>query len=487
MEYNTRLLLIVISVILLISVIYIIFFTGNEDEEPPIFLSVTGNFSANSGDVVAIYANFSDNVGVTNASLYYRGEYDSVWNELSVINGSVDISIPNDSDDDIHFYFEINDKADNGPIRSPSQNDSYYIISVTKQNDDNGNGQDENENSHVVFVEEGTATWCSNCPDVAAVLHNLFDANNPDFYYVSLVEDKSTIANNRLHDDYNITGFPTVYIDGGYKVIFGAGNFESIFKNALSEANNRDIPNIYLNLTSEWNETRREITNKVLIKNNDEEDYSGRLKIYITEIISPWQDYNGERYSYTLIDYGYNDEIELGGKENKTITKIWEASDSIDKDNLWIIAVVFNSDPKSRNSDPEGNSKYAFEAYFADAAHGVKVTEETAEAPPSIKINIPQDFYHYIFGNGNKNKLLSAGYIIGKLTFQVDVEAEDGVDRVEYTIKGRIRSFNATVTDSPYSYEWDKFSFGKYTIKAVLYDNEGKTASDSIEVYIFNI
>jgi len=341
--------------------------------------------------------------------------------------------------------------------------------------------------SHVVFVEEGSATWCSNCPDVAEVLHDLFDPDNPDFYYVTLVNDKNSIAENRLgEDEYNFYGFPTVYIDGGYDVILGSDNFRSKFQQSLADANNRVVPNIYLNLTSEWNETRSELKNTVKIKNNDDEKYTGRLKIYITEITSSWKNYDNERYSYTLIDYGYNKEIELNINESKTISEIWEVSEGIDKDNLWIMAVVFNSDSNPANSDLDGNTK-PFDAYYADAAHGVKVTEEISQAPPSIVITIPGDFKHYIFGREKDNSLVSKTYVIGKLTIEVDIEAEAGIDKVEYNIIGPIREFSATVSESPYSYEWDRLSLGKYTITVTLYDNDGNTATDDVEVLIFSL
>ncbi|MCK5301038.1 MAG: hypothetical protein KAJ21_03965, partial [Thermoplasmatales archaeon] len=277
----------------------------------------------------------------------------------------------------------------------------------------------------------------------------------------------------------------SVYIDGGYDVILGANNFRSRFQQSLADANNRDVPNIYLNLTSEWNETRSELKNTVKIKNNDDEKYTGRLKIYITEITSSWRNYNNERYSYTLIDYGYNKEIELNINENKTVSEIWEVSEGIDKDNLWIMAVVFNSDSNPANSDPDGNTK-PFDAYYADAAHGVKVTEEISPPPPSIAITIPGYSKHYIFDREKDNSLVSKTYVIGKLTIEVYFEAEAGIEKVEYNIIGPIREFPATVSESPYSYEFDKFTFGKYTIMATLYDNEGNTATDEIEVFIFN-
>ncbi len=247
MRYNGKFILIIFIAILLISVVYFIFYIVEEDNEAPEFDFITGNTSAIAGEIKTIYVEFSDNVEVTNASFYYRNENEDQWLMLSILNGSINISISSISDDDIHYYIEINDEAGNGPIRSPLQNDSYYIISVTKQ-DDNGDDQNETTNSHIVFVEEGTATWCSNCPEVAKVLHDLFDPDNLDFYYVSLVHDKSSVAADRLDNDFNKLGFPTVYIDGGYEVILGSNNFRSKFLESLDNANNRDVPNIYLNL-----------------------------------------------------------------------------------------------------------------------------------------------------------------------------------------------------------------------------------------------
>jgi hypothetical protein len=485
MRYIEKLILIIIIAILLVSIVYFIFFSEEKDTEAPEFISVTENITGIAGEIVRINVLFSDNIAVTNATLYYQSENENKWNILSVLNGSTNITIPSNSDDDIFFYYEINDEAGNGPVRSPIQNNTYYIISVTKE-DDNGDNQNDNESSHIVFVEEGSATWCSNCPDVAEDLHDLFDSDNPDFYYVSLVEDKNSKAEDRLYDDYNILGFPTVYIDGGFEVIYGPDDFRSRFLDALSDANNREFPNIYLNLTSEWNETNRELKNTVKIKNNDDEKYSGRLKIYITEINSSWKDYNKERYTYTLIDYGYNSNIQLNVNESKTISNIWEASDNIDENNLFIIGVVFNSESKSGNSDPNDNTK-PFNAYYTDAAHGVKVTKEISVPPPSISLLIPFEYDHYIFGRKRDNSLLSVTYIIGKLTIEVDTEANAGIDRVEYHINGPIREFTETLTESPYSYEWDRFSFGKYTITVTLYDNDGKTATDTIEVYKFNL
>ena len=57
----------------------------------------------------------------------------------------------------------------------------------------------------------------------------MFDLNDPEFYYVSLVEDENPKAKQRLEDNYNIYGFPTTFLDGGYELILGSSDFESKF------------------------------------------------------------------------------------------------------------------------------------------------------------------------------------------------------------------------------------------------------------------
>ncbi|UCH72189.1 MAG: hypothetical protein JSW62_01180, partial [Thermoplasmatales archaeon] len=284
--------LLAIVFLLISSAAYFIFFTDGKskitDIEPPKIITITGNTTGSTGKITTILVTFSDNVNVTKATMHYKSASDGSWSAKSILSGSGDVTIPSDSAENWYYYVTVDDDAGNGPIGDPSSDGSiYYIIAVTESKKDL---------VHHVFVEEGTATWCSNCPEVADVLHELYDANDPDFYYVSMVEDKNNKANNRLYDDYKILGFPTVYIDGGYQVIMGSSDFKSTFQEKISRSMSREIPSLYLDVRSEWNNSTKELENIVTIENYDDEKYTGRLKVYITEINSPWSDWNGDPY-----------------------------------------------------------------------------------------------------------------------------------------------------------------------------------------------
>jgi len=54
---------------------------------------------------------------------------------------------------------------------------------------------------------------------------------------------------------------------------------------------------------------------------------------------------------------------------------------------------------------------------------------------------------------------------------------------VEFFVKGLFGEDNGVVTKEPYQWTWDSFAFGRYTITAKVYDNEGRTASNSIDVF----
>ncbi len=44
--------------------------------------------------------------------------------------------------------------------------------------------------THTVFIEEGTATWCPNCPNAAEALFSMYNSSDYPFYYVALVWDR---------------------------------------------------------------------------------------------------------------------------------------------------------------------------------------------------------------------------------------------------------------------------------------------------------
>lgn len=382
-----------------------------------------------------------------------------------------------------YSYKETENDTDNQIDNNSNNNETPSL----DDDDDIFTDDDINTNEeikHIVFVEEATTTWCSNCPDVANTLHKLYKSENPDFYYVSMVHDVSKATFDRLNSEYNLLGYPTVYIDGGYQVIMGSNSFESVFKEKLKKAQTRQKQDLVLNITSTYNETLNQVENKVTIGNRDNEKYTGYLKVYVTEIVSRWAGWDGKPFYYSLIDFAMDKEIELEQGEEKIYTENWEIPSGVYKENLFIIAVLFESETHKAYSNPSEN-KNEFSANYAITAEGTRVTE--GKLPPSIGISTPKEFSHYILGKEAKNKLLRPIYIIGKINLNVNVEAESGVEKVEYIIKGPLKTTTETVTSIPYSYTWKKPAFGKYTITAKIYDKDGRTSSDSTEVYAFRI
>lgn len=57
--------------------------------------------------------------------------------------------------------------------------------------------------------------------------------------------------------------------------------------------------------------------------------------------------------------------------------------------------------------------------------------------------------------------------------------------KIDPKIKGLV--LKGTDAESPYEWIWDERTFGTHEIKVVAYDNEGNTAVDSQEVWIFNV
>jgi len=353
--------------------------------------------------------------------------------------------------------------------------------------EDEQNEDEDQEFSHTVFMEEATASWCHNCPDAAKALHeHLSESDDHHFYYVTMVDDYEK-ASKRLHDDYNILGFPTIFIDGGYGVVMGTTDFGSRFINKccqeVSAAVFRDVPDLYLNVDAKWNTNKSELAVTTTIENKESDTYNGLLKVYITEINSRWSDWNGDPYHFAFLDYAINKNVKIKPDENKSFSETWKATHTnIYPENLWIVAVVFNSEPVQAYSDPP-NNEHSFDAYYADAADAVRVAE--GNLPPSIGISSPKKGVRYILGREGKQALIGKTVILGKIDITVNAKADAGVDKIEFIVNGLLKETKETIDAEPYEWTWDTLAFGKYTITVILYDKDGKTATDSIEVFAF--
>ncbi len=386
------------------------------------------------------------------------------------------------------YYWKIvawdaQDVSAQGPI--------WSFTTRSSQGGGGGGGSTEEEYLHTVFIEEGTAEWCNNCPAVADILHELYTSGDYRFYYMSLVHDKNDKAKQRLNNDYNNTGFPTVYIDGGYDVIMGSGEPKAVFQEKISNAMSRNVPKLKLEVTAQWDDATKNIEITVLVKNGENEQYTGHLKVYLTEQISQWYDYNGDSYQFSFLDYIVDKDITVSAQGNTTVTETYSAS-SLDPDNLMIMAVVNSVDSTQKYSDPPANT-HSFAAYFVDATNATEInTGKPHELPPLVGIEYPKKMRINIFGKSGRTTPLwqtkMNTWIVGKTTIKVNASSIDStIEKVEFYVDEKLKS-----TDTTAPYEWTfrkidyiKHLFRKQTIMVKAYAANGKTSSASIDVLAF--
>lgn len=353
--------------------------------------------------------------------------------------------------------------------------------------DNETDGDDTLDFTHTVFIEEGTGTNCYYCTFVADILHELSESEDLDFEYISLVEDKNSDAYDRLWVEYNLFGLPTVYIDGGYDVTVGGGVEKSVFEEKILEAMTRDVPEMKVTVNSTFDNTSNNLSTVVTILNNENQAYNGRLRIYLAEIISPWPDYGNRPYRNAFIGYLYNKDISVEANGNITISADQINISNLDPENLKIFAVVFSSKSVEKFSnlimDPPRNP---FDAYYADAAD-TTIVVPGGNLPPTLEISLPETRKLHIGGRPifKFQFLIKKTVLIGKLSIKANASDESGIEKVEFSFDGDLEF---TDEEAPYEFSIKKGGLfrrilpRKHTITVKAYDNEGKTATTSMDI-----
>lgn len=476
-----------IVAILIISSAYVAINLGDTEEDdttPPTIDEITGDTVGIVGKITTIYVTFSDNKNVTLATIYYKSSDSELWEAESILSGSFDITIPSDSDNDWYYFVTVDDAAGNGPVGDPSNDGSiYYTISVSENIE---------ELTHTVFIEEATGETCKYCPGVSELIHELYNSGDYNFEYVSLVVQHEP-AYKRLKDDYNNLAQPTVYIDGGYKVVPGGGEEKSDvdaskFIEAIRAAELRNVPKIKVNVTASYETNSSSFTTNVIVKNLEDDTYNGTLKVYLAEIVSRWDYQTGGTINHGFIDYIINEKFSVdSGEEYSPASKDWDLTD-LNPENLMVVAVVFNPEAKKGYSMPEGDTeedKYPFDAYYADAADSAKVVPG-GNLPPKVSIANPVQGYLHIFGKPILKSILGITRLLGATTIEINASDEDGsIEKVEIYVDGKLA---VTDEEAPYQYTLKRIGllkslfFRKHTIKVIAFDDKGKTSEDEIEI-----
>jgi hypothetical protein len=391
----------------------------------------------------------------------------------------------------IYYIFLENTDVNNKPIDDGGSGDEdgdENDGNESDDGDDNGNGTYNDRNiTRYAFIEKGTFETCEYCVPVGKILQDLYESSDYPIYYVSMVRENSK-AKARLVDDYNVKFYPTVFIDGGYRIVFG-NKAKTVFQKRIGEALSRNRPLIYTNVTAEWDKNASEITVSGFIENLDNTSYSGFLKIYLVEKVSTkYQDNDGNAYHFSFIQFILEEDIELAVNESKEFTESFEDTD-LDPENLKIFAVVFNSKSTKKFSDPEedgGSGENSFNAYYVDGVAATDVVEG-GNTPPSVGINLPKKGRIHLFGTPIINYIFQNTFLIGRTTIEVKALDDSKVTKVEFYIDDTLMT---TDTSTPYKLDVRKIGLlrnfiRKHTIKVIAYDDTSKTAEDSIDVIAF--
>jgi len=210
--------------------------------------------------------------------------------------------------------------------------------------------------THSVFVGIVTAQFCEPCDEWGQFVYNKYNSGDYDFHYVEMItHDYSGQKLNQEADDwrknYSIYAFPTTVFDNDYERI--QGNQQDSFIDTLNSSGERSVADITADMIVSWlgNAT---IEVEVDIQNNEQTQYSGFIRVYITEIVSRYYTYYGNPYHFGFLDFAFNKEITIdaGGFYQDNVT--WNGNEhedshgddfgDIESDNIQLVLEIFNTD-----------------------------------------------------------------------------------------------------------------------------------------------
>ena len=454
------------------------------DTIAPTITSVSGDLTGDAGSTITISTTFSDNIAVTSAKLYYRPAAALAWSSKSILPGTATLPLPAESNESWYYYITVDDAAGNGPVGDPSSDgSSYYTITVVntpetppEENETNGGNENHDQNTtRFVFIELGTKIVCSECPKISAILNEVSASGNYPFYYVSLPQDNPK-ALARI-TEYNIWGYPTVYIDGGYTTLIGSTVQKSDIEKNITSAAARSTPRIFIRTTARLDNQTNIITVNIQIENQEPSPYQGRFRVYITELISTkWQ--AGTPMHNSFLDFLLNEDVQVPANDHLFINKTFSASD-LDPENLMLFSVLFGSEKQTKYSQPP--DKNPFDAHYVDAVSATRVVQG-GNLPPEVGIQNPAVKFFHRFGKPIRKTMTGKTVLVGKTTIVASAHDDSQITKVEFYINNKLM---ATVTQAPYQWTWHKLNFGKKTISVKAYDDTGKESTATITVLVF--
>lgn len=213
-----------------------------------------------------------------------------------------------------------------------------------------------NSYTHSVFLGIGTSQSCKPCHTWNEIIHETYISGDYDLEYVEMIEfdhngDILNLKANEWSNTYGIGSYPTSIFDRDYQRI--VGNHPEYLVDTLNTCGNRAVADISGSMTISWLENGK-IQVNIDIQNNEETQYNGYIRAFITEIISRYDTYYGDPYHFGFLDYAYDlgFSVEAGGIYTNSI--VWDGNEhqdehgddfgDIDPDNIQVSMAIYNND-----------------------------------------------------------------------------------------------------------------------------------------------
>jgi glutaredoxin len=291
--------------------------------------------------------------------------------------------------------------------------------------------------THTVFAEYFTTEWCTFCPSASAALKSVYTSKDFDFYYVSMIledDERNTISEDAKEraNEFAVDAYPTVEFEGGYIEVVGGQDDDSTYRTAVEDCSNRPAADIDLEITAEYM-GNAEIDLEVKIINNQAEPYSGRLRVYIVEIVSRYLNFDGDHSSYGFLDFAIEKDVTVDSGGSEIESAIWDGTQitdglgndfsDIDEDNIIIYATMSNSE-RATALDRHPQSSMVINLYFIDEAEAAYLTPggHDDSVLPFVKIDSPAP-NDAISGNYRIEATATDDNKISNVEYQIDFNA----------------------------------------------------------------
>jgi hypothetical protein len=238
--------------------------------------------------------------------------------------------------------------------------------------------------THKVFIEEGTTSWCPNCPNAAEALYSLYNSSEYPFFFVALISNQNPLAQDRFWGHYRGMAIPTIFLDGGFIQTVGSGTTpeqtEQLYRPLIEDAGERTVHPLELTTSATGlGDATLDIT--VTVKNTGTKPYFGFVRSYVTEIVSRWVNYNGDPYHFGFLDYAIKKFVFLGPQKTKTFTMTWDGAAQhgnhtfadITDENIMLITAVAHWQPHIVEKEQYIGTHFAF---YVDQTDGVQVNQD---------------------------------------------------------------------------------------------------------------